>query len=130
MNAEDAAALRAAEGDWVRITSRRGSIEVPVRLGGIERGRVFVPFHYGYWDDPERARAANELTILEWDEVSKQPHYKYAAVSITCIDAPSTTQPDEEVSKAPALPLFAWIMPPGERAGGAGRSWRDHTSAA
>src|SRR4051812_12815170 len=103
MNAEDAAALRAAEGDWVRITSRRGSIEVPVRLGGIERGRVFVPFHYGYWDDPECARAANELTIFEWDEVSKQPHYKYAAVSITCIDAPSTTQPDEEVSKAPGL---------------------------
>src|SRR3954453_22098986 len=29
-----------------------------------------------------------------------------------------------------ALPLFAWIMPPGEHAGGAGRSWRDHTSVA
>ena len=29
-----------------------------------------------------------------------------------------------------ALPPFAWIMPQGEHAGGAGRSWRDHTSAA
>ena len=29
-----------------------------------------------------------------------------------------------------ALPLFAWIMPQGERAGGAGRSWRDRTSDA
>src|SRR4051812_30048450 len=29
-----------------------------------------------------------------------------------------------------ALPRFAWIMPQGEHAGGAGRSWRDRTSAA
>jgi len=27
-----------------------------------------------------------------------------------------------------ALPQFAWIMPPSERVGEAGRSWRDHTS--
>ena len=58
---EDAAALEAAEGDWVRVTSRRGSIEVPVRVGGIERGRVFVPFHYGYWDDPEAGAALGKL---------------------------------------------------------------------
>src|SRR4051794_13912475 len=29
-----------------------------------------------------------------------------------------------------ALPPFAWIMPQGEHAGGAGRSWRDRTSVA
>ncbi len=28
------------------------------------------------------------------------------------------------------LPHFAWIMPLAERVGGAGRSWRDHTSGA
>jgi hypothetical protein len=50
---------------------------------------VFAPFHYGYWDQPDgdrpdgRARAANELTITEWDPVSKQPLYKVAAVQIT-----------------------------------------------
>jgi ferredoxin-nitrate reductase len=43
---------------------------------------VFVPFHYGYWDDPARARAANELTITSWDPVSKQPYFKFAAVRI------------------------------------------------
>jgi ferredoxin-nitrate reductase len=42
------------------------------------------PFHYGYWDeDDDRPRAANELTITEWDAVSKQPHFKYAAVKIS-----------------------------------------------
>jgi ferredoxin-nitrate reductase len=50
---------------------------------------VLAPFHYGYWDQPDgdrpdgRARAANELTITEWDPVSKQPLYKVAAVRVT-----------------------------------------------
>ena len=38
-----------------------------------------MPVHYGYWDEDGRPRAANELTITEWDAVSKQPHFKYAA---------------------------------------------------
>ncbi|KAA2242344.1 molybdopterin oxidoreductase family protein [Salinarimonas soli] len=94
MNADDAARLGIAEGDWVRVDSRRGRIEVPARIGDIAPGRVFVPFHYGYFDDPGRMRAANELTLFEWDPVSKQPHFKYAAVSLERIDAPATSQPD------------------------------------
>lgn len=93
MNAADAAALGVEQGDWLRIASRRGSIEARVALGDIEPGRVFIPFHYGYWDDPERMRAANELTLFEWDAVSKQPHFKYAAVAIQRINAPATAQP-------------------------------------
>jgi ferredoxin-nitrate reductase len=54
----------------------------PARIGDIIPGHVFIPFHYGYWDESGRSRAANELTITEWDPVSKQPHFKYAAVSI------------------------------------------------
>ncbi|HSU49543.1 MAG TPA: hypothetical protein VLJ41_03095, partial [Segetibacter sp.] len=42
-----------------------------------------IPFHYGYWDNDDRSRAANELTISEWDPVSKQPHFKYSAVKIS-----------------------------------------------
>jgi hypothetical protein len=54
---------------------------------------VFVPFHYGYWDDDRPAppggagRAANELTITAWDPVSKQPIFKVAAVALTKIGA-------------------------------------------
>jgi anaerobic selenocysteine-containing dehydrogenase len=66
----------------VEVASRRGTVKEPARVGDIEPGLVFIPFHYGYWDKDDRTRAANELTITEWDPVSKQPHYKYAAVRI------------------------------------------------
>jgi len=67
----------------VTVTSRRGKVTEPAKIGGVEPGLVFIPFHYGYWDNDKRSRAANELTITEWDAVSKQPHFKYAAVSIS-----------------------------------------------
>ena len=51
------------------------------------RARSSRPFHYGYWDAPDGAEerhptAANELTITEWDPVSKQPLFKTAAVQV------------------------------------------------
>ncbi|HYZ79148.1 MAG TPA: molybdopterin dinucleotide binding domain-containing protein [Gaiellaceae bacterium] len=84
----DAERLGIADGDLVRVESARGRVEAPARLTGIREGVVFVPFHYGYWDEPEgaepngRPRAANELTITRWDPVSKQPIYKTAAVRV------------------------------------------------
>jgi ferredoxin-nitrate reductase len=81
--AADAKRLRVAEGDWIEVTSRRGTVRAPVRVGGIERGHVFLPFHYGYWDEEDgTGRAANELTLTQWDPVSKQPYFKYAAVRL------------------------------------------------
>src|SRR4051812_17635176 len=92
--AEDASKLRIKEGDWVRITSRRGSIEAQADIGDIAPGHVFVSFHFGYWDNPGRARAVNELTLYEWDAVSKQPHFKYAAVKLKKVSNPSLDQPE------------------------------------
>jgi ferredoxin-nitrate reductase len=86
LNELDAQEMGLKEGDIVRVASRRGEIEGAVRIGNILRGHVFVPFHYGYWDNDSSPRAANELTITEWDPVSKQPHFKFAAVSVTKID--------------------------------------------
>ena len=83
LSEEDAAKYGIAEGDMVEVESRRGKVVEPARIGGILPGHLFIPFHYGYWDDPERSRAANELTITEWDPVSKQPQFKYAAVKIS-----------------------------------------------
>jgi hypothetical protein len=54
-----------------------------------------MPFHYGYWDEPDRARAANELTIYEWDPVSKQPHFKYAAVQVRKVRKSTSAQPEK-----------------------------------
>jgi ferredoxin-nitrate reductase len=72
-----------AEGDLVRVESRRGAMEARARLLGIAEGVVFAPFHYGSWGSPNGiSTAANELTITEWDPVSKQPHFKVAAVRV------------------------------------------------
>jgi anaerobic selenocysteine-containing dehydrogenase len=84
----DAERLGVAEGDLLRVSSPRGSIDVPARIAGAREGVVFVPFHYGYWDvgddaGPDgRPRAANELTMTIWDPVSKQPQLKTAAVKV------------------------------------------------
>jgi anaerobic selenocysteine-containing dehydrogenase len=122
MSVEDAARAGCQEGDIARVTSRRGSLEVPVRVGDIRPGTVFAPFHYGYWDtsdggaaagtgtgdpavvlkpDGGRHRAANELTITEWDPVSKQPLFKNAAVRVEKLrsgDGPSKA-PDTTASR-------------------------------
>lgn len=82
VSVEDARQLGIAAGEMLRATSRRGAAEAPARIGDIGAGQAFMPFHYGYWDDPGRVRAANELTLFEWDPVSKQPHFKYAAVKL------------------------------------------------
>ena len=79
---EDATTYGLHDGDMVEVRSRRGYVDVPVRISAIRKGVLFIPFHYGYWDDNSHARAANELTLVEWDPVSKQPHFKCAAVRI------------------------------------------------
>ena len=75
LSADDAARLGVADGDQVRVESRRGAIRVPARITGIDPGTVFVPFHYA-------DQAANELTLTAWDPVSKQPVFKTAAVRV------------------------------------------------
>jgi len=84
---QDADRFGIRAGDMVRVRSRRGVIEGVARIGGGRVGVVFVPFHYGWWDldDNEgrgERRAANELTVTEWDPVSKQPVFKEAAVQL------------------------------------------------
>jgi anaerobic selenocysteine-containing dehydrogenase len=64
------------------VVSRRGKTRARARIGEIEPGHVFVPFHFGDWDKSNSGSAANELTVTGWDPVSKQPHFKYAAVKL------------------------------------------------
>ena len=76
------------EGDPVEVRSPRGGIRARARVSGIRDGVLFVPFHYGYWDTEtsessgERDRAANEMTVNDWDPVSKQPLFKVAAARL------------------------------------------------
>jgi anaerobic selenocysteine-containing dehydrogenase len=95
----DADRLGIAEGDVLRVESERGAVEAPARISRIREGAVFVPFHYGYWDEPEgfepngRPRAANELTMTIWDPVSKQPLFKAGAVRLVKVAAGEAPAP-------------------------------------
>jgi formate dehydrogenase major subunit len=76
MNPDDCARMDIVDGDFVRIASRRGEIELPVRVSHRDvPGTCFVPFHF-------REAAANVLTIDEIDPTGKIPEFKFCAVSI------------------------------------------------
>ena len=72
----DAAKYNLAEGDRVRVRSRRGQIEARAHISpkGVA-GTVFIPFHY-------YEAAANKLTNPALDPVSKIPEYKVCAVQM------------------------------------------------
>jgi anaerobic selenocysteine-containing dehydrogenase len=80
----DARHLGITEGQFVEVITPRGSISCAARVNRIRAGVLFIPFHYGYWDsrDSGHHRAGNELTITDWDPVSKQPTFKTAAARV------------------------------------------------
>jgi ferredoxin-nitrate reductase len=78
---EDAAHLDVRDGELVQISSRRGTIRLPVRRSeAVSPGMVFVPFHWGDLFAPENA--ANYLTISATGRVAKQPELKFCAVQL------------------------------------------------
>jgi anaerobic selenocysteine-containing dehydrogenase len=89
LSADDAESLDVTDGDLVDVVSPRGRLRARLRVAAVRNGTVFVPFHYGYWDTTGTApaaddpgRAANELTITDWDPVSKQPLFKTSAARV------------------------------------------------
>lgn len=103
LNEIDAQKEGLQDGDWAVIKSARGKVEMKVEIGNMSEGNTFIPFHFGYFDNPEGpSRAANELTRENWDSVSKQPMFKSGAISVQKADY----SPSGEVklhSKAPNL---------------------------
>src|SRR5262249_10191810 len=78
---EDAKRLGLEEGEAAQVSSRRGTVQLPVRLNpGLRAGMVFVPFHWG--DLVGEGNAANYLTISAIGRVAKQPELKFCAVSL------------------------------------------------
>ena len=73
---DDLAAIGVAHGEFVRVSSRRGSISLLVHASTkVSPGSVFIPFHF-------REAAANVLTIDAVDPIGKIPEFKYCAVKI------------------------------------------------
>jgi formate dehydrogenase major subunit len=68
-------------GDRVRVTTRRGKIELKARAdSGVAPGMVFVPFCYA-------EAAANVLTNPQLDPFGKIPEYKYCAARVEPVEA-------------------------------------------
>jgi predicted molibdopterin-dependent oxidoreductase YjgC len=90
----DAADLDVQTGDWVNVSSRRGTITLRALVTGRSpRRTVFVPFHFA-------EAAANLLTLDRIDSRAKIPDYKNTAVAIHKTTAPHDVHEDYH------LPLF------------------------
>jgi formate dehydrogenase major subunit len=90
LSPEDAAAMGVRRGDVVRVTSRRGSVEVPVWIDrGLRPGFVFMTLHFP--DDV----ATNLLTINATDPRSGTAEFKACAVRIERV--PAAERPDADV---------------------------------
>ena len=78
----DAGRFNVNDGQWVKLTSRRGSATGRLRVTeSIHPGLVFMPFHWGDLHSPDTN--VNTATNPAFDPRSKQPELKYCAVRIT-----------------------------------------------
>jgi formate dehydrogenase alpha subunit len=76
---EDAARVGLNGSKTVKVSSRRGEIELEARVTErIKPGVVFIPFHFA-------EAAANALTNSAFDPVAKIPEYKVCAVKVEAV---------------------------------------------
>ncbi len=83
MHREDAQRLALANGETVRVMTRRGKIDLPVWIDGRGRppqGTLFVPFF-------DERLLINDLTLGAIDPHSKEPDYKKCAAAVRKIAA-------------------------------------------
>jgi assimilatory nitrate reductase catalytic subunit len=108
MHGQDMARLKLAEGDFVHVTSRRGTIVLPARSSEqVALSQCFVAMHWGEEfvsgssATGVRSAGINALTSSAFCPISKQPELKHAAVKLLRAELPWR------------LLALAW-MPPGE----------------
>jgi predicted molibdopterin-dependent oxidoreductase YjgC len=82
LSPEDAGRLGMAEGEMVRVSSRRGSLEVPVHVDEqLRAGLAFMTLHF-----PDQV-ATNVLTLDAWDPKSGTAEFKATAIRVDKLDA-------------------------------------------
>jgi formate dehydrogenase major subunit len=84
LSPEDAVRYGVGDGDRVRVTSRRGSVEAPVRVDrSLRPGLAFMTLHF-----PDQVET-NVLTIDAWDPKSGTAEFKASAVRIEPLEQPA-----------------------------------------
>ena len=82
LSPEDAGRLGLAEGEVVRVSSRRGSLQVPVHVDeSLRAGLAFMTLHF-----PDQV-ATNVLTLDAWDPKSGTAEFKATAIRVDKVDA-------------------------------------------
>ncbi|MBT3275746.1 MAG: formate dehydrogenase subunit alpha, partial [Spirochaetales bacterium] len=76
LNPEDAVTIGILEGEMLKVSSRRGKIDVPAQVTKkVAPGTVFLTFHF-------KENPANMLTIAALDPIAKIPEFKACAVKV------------------------------------------------
>lgn len=76
LNYDDAKRLKIQDGDFVFVSSRRGSIRIKARpTERVNKGEIFIPMHYA-------EAAVNILTNEKALDYAKTPEYKVTAIKI------------------------------------------------
>jgi predicted molibdopterin-dependent oxidoreductase YjgC len=95
LSPEDAARLGLAEGEVVRVSSRRGSLEVPVHIDEILRaGLAFMTLHF-----PDQVET-NILTLDAWDPKSGTAEFKATAIRVDKLDVIAPDGSETQRAKA------------------------------
>ena len=95
LSPEDTSRLGLAEGEVVRVSSRRGSLEVPVHVDETLRaGLAFMTIHF-----PDQV-ATNVLTLDAWDPKSGTAEFKATAIRVDKLGAPASEGAGTERAEA------------------------------
>jgi predicted molibdopterin-dependent oxidoreductase YjgC len=95
LSPEDTGRLGMAEGELVRVSSRRGSLEVPVHVDEqLRAGLAFMTLHF-----PDEV-ATNVLTLDAWDPKSGTAEFKATAIRVDKLGAPAAGSAETEHTKA------------------------------
>jgi len=95
LSPEDAGRLGMAEGEVVRVSSRRGSLEAPVHVDEqLRAGLAFMTLHF-----PDQV-ATNVLTLDAWDPKSGTAEFKATAIRVDKVDAPGPARAETKGAEA------------------------------
>jgi len=96
VNPADASALGIADGDGIRVTSRRGSVEATARVtDDTPEKTVFMTFHFA-------EASANVLTNPATDPVAKTPEFKACAVRVEKMSGEAVAQTGAQMATTTA----------------------------